>query len=213
MELIRVDTKRAYEIIREKITTLELKPGAPIDESKLTKELDMGLTPIREALKLLVHKHLVEAPLRGLYVTDVKVAELQKISDIRLLLEPYCARQAAKHATADDLVVLNALCQEQAKVPKNEPRKLFDVDHKFHQAIANAADNKYLAEILEQYYGLSQRLWYLALPHLEFLPKAVKTHLEMVESIKKHDADRAEEIMRNHIQNFYNKVFQILKEL
>ncbi len=213
MELARVDTQRAYELIREKITTLELKPGSSIDESRLAKEIDTGLTPVREALKLLIHEHLVEAPPRGLYVTDVKVDELQKISNIRLLLEPYTAREAAKHATADDLVILEALCQEQAEVPKDEPRKLFEVDHKFHHALAQAADNKYLAQILEQFYGLSQRLWFMALPHLGFLPDAVETHLEMVAAIKTGDSDRAAEIMKEHIQDFYDKVFKILKEM
>jgi len=213
MDLARVDTQRAYELIREKITTLELKPGSSIDESKLAKEIDTGLTPVREALKLLIHEHLVEAPPRGLYVTEVKIDELQKISNIRLLLEPYTARQAAKHATADDLIILEALCQEQAEVPRDEPRQLFEVDHKFHHALAQAADNKYLAQILEQFYGLSQRLWFMALPHLGFLPDAVETHLEMVEAIKTGNGDRAAEIMREHIQDFYDKVFKILKEM
>jgi len=213
MELVRVDTQRAYELIREKITTLELEPGSSIDESKLAQELDIGLTPVREALKLLLHEHLVEAPPRGLYVTDIKVEELQKISNIRLLLEPYTAREAAKHATDDDLVILEALCQEQAEVSRDEPRELFEVDHKFHHALAEAADNKYLAQILEQFYGLSQRLWFMALPHLEFLPGAVETHLEMVEAIKTGNGDRAAEIMREHIQDFYDKVFKILKEM
>lgn len=213
MELVRVDTQRAYELIREKITTLELEPGSSIDESKLAQELDIGLTPVREALKLLLHEHLVEAPPRGLYVTDIKVDELQKISNIRLLLEPYTAREAAKHATDDDLVILEALCQEQAEVPRDEPRQLFEVDHKFHHALAGAADNKYLAQILEQFYGLSQRLWFMALPHLGFLPDAVETHLEMVEAIKTGNGDRAAEIMREHIQDFYDKVFKILQEM
>jgi DNA-binding GntR family transcriptional regulator len=212
MELERIDTQRAYELIHEKITTLELLPGASIDEAALAKELDMGLVPVREALKLLIHNHLVEAPPRGLFVADVNIADLEQISDIRLILEPYCVRQAAKNAIPDDLVILDALCMEQAQILPDEPRQLFDLDHKFHQAIARAAKNKYLAEILEVFYGQSKRLWYLALPQLEFLPAAVETHVDMVEAIKNKDADKAEDIMRVHIQNFYDQVFQILKE-
>jgi len=184
MELERVDTQRAYELIREKITTLELAPGAPLDEGALARELGMGLVPVREALKLLIHDHLVDAPSRGLFVADVNIPDLEQISEIRLLLETYCVRQAAKHAIPDDLLVLEALCQEQAQIPPDQPRQLFDLDHKFHQAIARAAKNKYLAEILEDFYGQSKRLWYLALPHLEFLPAAVETHIELVEAIK-----------------------------
>ena len=51
MELERIDTQRAYESIREKITTLELAPGAPIDEGDLAQQLGMGMVPVREAIK------------------------------------------------------------------------------------------------------------------------------------------------------------------
>jgi len=50
MEMERVDTKRAYELIRERITTLALAPGAHINEQDLAAELEMGLVPVREAL-------------------------------------------------------------------------------------------------------------------------------------------------------------------
>jgi len=211
MELERVDTQRAYVLIHEKITTLELAPGAPIDEGALAKELDLGMVPVRDALKLLVHDHLVDAPPRGLFVAGINIPDLEQISEIRLLLEPYCVRLAAKHALPDDLVVLDALCVEQAQIPLDDPHQLFDLDHKFHQAIARAAKNKYLAEILEDFYGQSKRLWFLALPQLEFLPAAVESHVELVEAIKNKAMDRAEGIMREHIQNFYDKVFKIIK--
>ena len=98
-------------------------------------------------------------------------------------------------------------------MPPDEPRLLFELDHKFHQAIAQAAHNKYLADILDDFFGLSQRLWFLALPHLEFLPAAVEKHLELVAAIKAQDENHAEAIMRQHIQSFYDKVFETLQNL
>jgi DNA-binding GntR family transcriptional regulator len=108
--------------------------------------------------------------------------------------------------------VLEALSQEQSQIPTDQPKQLFDLDHKFHQAIARAARNKYLTEILENFYGHSKRAWFLALPHLDFLSTAVETHLEMVGAIKDGDADQAAEMMRDHVQGFYEKVFEILKK-
>jgi DNA-binding GntR family transcriptional regulator len=211
MELERVDTKRAYELIRERITTLELAPGAAIHEQKLAEDLEMGLVPVREALKLLAHENLVViTPRHGLYVADVNVPDLEQISEMRLALEGLCARLAAQRATPDDLVVLEALRQEQANTPAEDSRRLFDVDHKFHQAVAQAAHNKYLADSLERLFGLSQRLWYLVLPRLGFLPSAVEKHLELVGAIKDKDGDRAEEIMRQHVAQFYSQVREIL---
>jgi DNA-binding GntR family transcriptional regulator len=215
MELVRIDTQRAYEIIREKIISLELAPGSPIDEGKLAEELEMGIVPVREALNLLAHDHLVEVEpeARGLFVSKVEIPDLQQISEIRMLLEPYCARQATIHATADDIVVLEALSQEQGQIPQDQPKLLFDLDHKFHQAIARAAKNKFLAEILEDFYGYSKRAWFLVLPHLGFLPAAVESHLDMVQAIKDHNAERASQIMQDHVGDFYEKVFEILKTI
>ena len=206
MELIRVDTNRAYKLIREKIITLELEPGQPLDEGKLAQELKIAQTPVREALRLLIHDHLVEAPPRGLYVAPIDVDDLEKISAIRLHMETFAARQASQKATKDDLIVLNALCQEKV----TEIHQLLNLDHKFHQSIAQAAHNKYLTDVLEHFFGLSQRLWYLILPQLDFLPGAVESHIELVEAIKAGNGDRAEELMRHHIKSFYKKVIGIL---
>jgi DNA-binding GntR family transcriptional regulator len=211
MELVRVDTQRAYELIRARITTLGLAPGAPINDQRLAEELDMGLVPVREALKLLAHDDLVVVtPRHGLYVADVSVSDLEQISEMRLSLESLCARLAARRATSDDLAVLEALRQEQAALPPEDSHGLFDFDHRFHQAIARAAHNQYLTRTLDYFFGLSQRLWYLALPHLGFLPAAVQKHLDLVDAIKSGDADQAEQIMRNHVQDFYDKVRQVL---
>ena len=108
MELIRVDTQRAYELIWEKITTLELAPGSSINEPRLSEELDMSLTSVHEALKLLIHDELVVVTGRhGPYVADISLPDLEQLSEMRLALESLCARQAAKRATADDLAVLD----------------------------------------------------------------------------------------------------------
>jgi DNA-binding GntR family transcriptional regulator len=211
MELERVDTKRAYELIRERITTLALPPGTPLNEQALAAELGMALVPVREALKLLAHDNLVViSPRHGLYVSDVNVPDLEQLSEMRLALEGLSARLAAQRATPDDLVVLEALRAEQASTPAEDSQRLFAVDHKFHQAIARAARNRYLADTLERTFTLSMRLWYLALPKLGSLTGSVEQHLELVEAIKNGDADRAEQIMREHVQEFYDTVRIIL---
>ena len=211
MELVRVDTRRAYELIREQITSLELAPGSQINEQRLAGNMDMGVVPVREALKLLAHESLVIiTPRHGLYVAEVNVPDLVQLSEMRLALESLSARLAAERATADDLAILEALRHEQASTAATDTRQLLDVDHKFHQAVARAAHNKYLAEALDRLFGLSQRLWYLALPSLGFLPAAVENHLGLVEAIRQGHADEAERIMFDHVQSFYDQVREIL---
>jgi len=97
MELERIDTKRAYDLIRERITTLQLAPGAVIDEQELAASLDMGLAPVREALKLLVHDGLVlVTPRHGILVSDLNIPDLDQLSEMRLALEGLSARLAAQ---------------------------------------------------------------------------------------------------------------------
>lgn len=236
MELLRVDTKRAYDRIRDRITTLDLAPGSPINPQQLALDLGLALIAVQEALKLLAHENLVViTPRHGLYVSDVNAPDLQQLSETRLALEALSARFAAERATEDDLVVLEALRQEQAATPPGDTRRLLEVDHRFHQAIAKAARNKYLTEALEHLFGLSQRLWFMALqPHpaaisqakqrsaippaapqggteTGFLSTAVEKHLDLVEAIRAGDAGRAEQIMRSHVQGFYDQVVGALQ--
>lgn len=212
MELVRVDTQRAYDLIWEQITTLELAPGAPINEQKLAESLDMGAMPVREALKWLAHENLVDVTERhGIYVADVNTEDLQQLSEMRLSLESLSARLAAERALADDLVVLEALRKEQEALTAEEGRGLFDMDHRFHQAVAKAAHNRYLAQTLDRLFGLSRRLWYLVLPHLETLSSSVEMHVNLVGAIESGDADRAEEIMHEHVKDFYDEVREIIE--
>lgn len=204
MELQRIDTQHAYQELQERITTLQLEPGAPLNEQAVAAELGTGIVAVQEALKLLAHDGLVRiTPRHGIYVAEANVADLAELSELRLPLEGLAARLAAERATPDDLVVLDSLCREQASLPDGEPQRLFDLDHRFHQAIAAAAHNRYLARTLEQFFGLSRRLWFLALPKLASLPGAVEAHVALVEAIKTGDADRAEQLMRTHVAGFY----------
>lgn len=208
MEIERVDIQQAYHMIRDRITTLELAPGALINPQQLAAELYLPLFSVEEALKLLVHEHLVRiTPRHGAYVADVNIADLEQLSELRVDLESLAASLAAQRATADDLAVLDALRAEMAALSgdptRSQAEALFDVDGQFHRAIAHAARNVYLAQTLEHFFGLSLRLWYLVLPRLPFLPGAVEKHLALVDAIRRKDAAAAEEIARDHVREFY----------
>jgi DNA-binding GntR family transcriptional regulator len=211
MQLIGVDTQQAYKKIREMIVKLELEPGTVIDEVSLAEKLDLGQVPVREALKLLVHDTFVEIKKhQGIYISEIKIEDLELLSEVRLLMEGYAARLAAERATEDDVTIMEALIDEQKNIPEDDKNAWFVIDHKFHQAIATAAHNHYLRDSLEYYFGLSQRLWYLVLPKLDFLSLSVQEHVELVRAIEKHNPSVAEKIMTSHIQSFYNKVHQII---
>src|SRR5436309_9497117 len=94
---------RAYHAIREMIVSLELRPGAVIDERRLMERLGIGRTPTREALRRLAQERLVEVyPRRGMFVTSVEIHDLASLAEVRLVLESHVARLAAERATDED---------------------------------------------------------------------------------------------------------------
>ncbi len=204
MELERIDTQKAYNLIKEKIITLQLKPGAPVDEDALCAEVGLTPTAVREALKWLSHDHLVDiTPRHGIRVAEANPAELRELFEMRLPLETLCARMAAERATADDIVVMDALVREYERVKgAGNVDILLDLDHRFHSALADAAHNRYMRETLERFFGLSERLWYLASPQTEWVLNALDRHAELVQAIKARDAERAAGLMHQHVLDF-----------
>ncbi|MEE8391378.1 MAG: GntR family transcriptional regulator, partial [Anaerolineae bacterium] len=97
-------SEKAYRLIKEKIITLELSPSKVISEQSLMEDLGLGRTPIREALLQLAKEDLVTVvPRRGMFVADISITDLQKISEVRIVLEGFCARLAAQRITKDQI--------------------------------------------------------------------------------------------------------------
>src|SRR5947209_3280892 len=103
---------RAYVAIRDQLIMLEIQPNEPIDDDALARDLGVGRTPVREALKRLEGDRLVVSfPRRGTFATGVDITDLAHISEIRVQLEPLAARRAAERssrALRDELEALAA---------------------------------------------------------------------------------------------------------
>ncbi|MGA9533558.1 MAG: GntR family transcriptional regulator [Anaerolineales bacterium] len=212
MDLNRVDVEQAYQQIRQMIISLSLAPGETIDPGELASELETSQTSVHEALKLLAQEGLVALPPDGIFVGQVDIPNLRQLSELRILLEGFAARLAAERLSEDDLTILESLRKEQAHIPLEDPPRMFALDHRFHQAIARAAGNDYLAQALERFYGLSLRLWHLALPEPGVLAQAVEEHLDLVDALRSRDAERAERLMQEHVRAFYDRVLEVLEE-
>jgi DNA-binding GntR family transcriptional regulator len=198
---------KAYHEIRGLIVSLELAPGAVIDERELIERLEIGRTPVREALRRLSHEGLVEVyPRRGMFVTGVDVRELARLSEVREVLEPEAARLAAERATDTDRVELSALLAE-LDAGSSE---LMDLDERIHRAVYRAAHNDLLEATLEQYYVLALRIWSIALDRAHELEEAVEAHRTLLEAIQAGDGDRAADTMRAHVQDFEQSMHRVL---
>jgi DNA-binding GntR family transcriptional regulator len=198
---------QAYHAIRGLIVSLELAPGAVIDERQLVERLAIGRTPVREALRRLAQERLVEVyPRRGLFVTGVDVRELARLSEVREVLEPEAARLAAERATDADRRELGALLVEL----DTAGGELMALDERIHRAVYRAAHNDLLEATLEQYYVLALRIWSMALDRAHDLGEAVEEHRALLEAIRSGDAERAADTMRAHVRNFEQAMHRVL---
>src|SRR5919205_935348 len=93
---------RAYFGLRDRIVDLRLPPGSMLREDELMREMGIGRTPLREAVKRLALEHLVEVqPRRGTFVTAVDAADIVHITEVRAELEGYAAELAAVRMTGE----------------------------------------------------------------------------------------------------------------
>jgi DNA-binding GntR family transcriptional regulator len=203
--------ERAYGAIRDRIVSLELGPGAVIDERALIAALGIGRTPIREALRRLAQERLVEVyPRRGMFVTGVDVRDLARLSEVRAVLEPEAARLAALRATPREREELGALVAELGEQGGLGGRELIVVDERIHRSVYRLTHNQFLASTLEQYFVLALRIWYLALDQAVDLEEAVLEHAALLEAVRDGQGERAAALMADHVENFARSMRSVL---
>jgi DNA-binding GntR family transcriptional regulator len=202
-------SEKAYHQIKERIITLELAPSSLIDEQTLMNELNLGRTPIREAIQRLDSEGLVNVvPRRGTFVADVSITDLQKIFELRIFIEGLGARLAAQRITRRQIARMERTLQNLKE--QEDAESLMEVDRQFHELLYQATDNEFLVDVLSRFYDLSLRLWYLVLERLGDVQDSVEQHREIIEALKSRDADRAEALIQRHIREFQREIKAVL---
>jgi DNA-binding GntR family transcriptional regulator len=204
--------ERAYAELRDRLVTLRIPPGAAINEDALGRELALGRTPLREAIKRLALENLVVVyPRRGTFASDIDVADLTAICDVRITLEGHAAQRAAQRITPAQERELRALLEELAASRSCEDAgELMALDARVHRFVHRCAANPYLEQTLGRYLNLSLRIWHLVLERLPHLAARVHEHSDLLEAIGDHDADRARTIVMEHIGVFEEEIRAVL---
>lgn len=159
----RTLAESAYKRLRDDIITVQLKPGDPLDEKELSRELGVGLTPVRDALKRLRHERLaVIYPRRGTFVAEINISDERWLTEVRTDLEGLAAALAAEHATDEECAELKRMA-EAMEDSVEVSRDYITQDTEIHRAIYAASHNPYLEATLTQYSNLAMRIWHYGL--------------------------------------------------
>jgi len=204
-------THRAYLALREMIVTGSLKPGEKLKIDGLRKRLDIGASPIREALSLLVSDNLVDRlDQRGFRTAAISTANFEEILKLRCTLEDLAFREsiAAASESWEEAIVLAHHRMQRAKGAGPET---FEPLHKaFHMSLLANAQSPILLKFCSQLYDLNIRYRYLAGNALNYQRRDVgDEHTGILEAAVARDADLASARLLSH----YRKTGEFLTGL
>ena len=199
-------SQRSYLQIRKMIVTIDLPPGTILDENRLIQELDLGRTPIREALQRLSWEKLVNiVPRRGIFVSDIGITDLQRLFEMRTNLEILAARLASQRGTEEHWRLMeNALSSFSNQEEPQDAKKIIIIDEFCHQIIYRATDNKFLRDTLEALYALCLRLWFYFLPRLGDQVGLIVQHRKVLKAMRAKDIQGASDLLERHVLEFQN---------
>lgn len=196
---------QAYERLRDRLTMLEIRPGAMIQEALLATEMGIGRTPVREALKRLETDHLVVCyPRRGTFATQVDITALSDVSELRRHLEPVAAHKAALSAPPVLRQQMHELVRTLEELAGAEltNRAFMRADLDVHRLIYRATGNEHLEETLVRLDNLATRIWCLVLDRVPAVSGHVQEHVRLLEAVAAGRADDAAGLALDHVTSF-----------
>lgn len=188
-----------YESLREAISDGRIAAGERVREEEVARNLGVSRTPVREALQRLQQRGLlVLGAGRGLVVARLSQQQIVELYAMRQILEGSAARFAATHATPAEIAVLYQL-QEELKATEGDALLHTNLNRQFHQAIYEAAHNRYLLQTLDSLldsFALLRNTTF-RLPHRQ--RNSDEERRRIIAAIEKRDPDLAEKEAREHI--------------
>ena len=197
-----------FSKLEEEILSGELARGTALGEIALSKRLGVSRTPVRGALHRLAEEGLVEVlPNRGATVIGINIDDLIDIYNIRERLEGLASALAAKRATVDEISRLTEAVElADFYINKNDTEHIKELDTVFHSIIYSASGSRFLSRTLSELHRKikSYRKRSLSVPGR--LEKTALEHREILEAIKRGDAEEADRLTSNHIKYALNNM-------
>jgi DNA-binding GntR family transcriptional regulator len=191
-----------YDHLKLEILTGKLGSGSRLAEIALAKRLGVSRTPVREAVQRLAQDGLVEIEAnKGAKVRAVNALEVEHVYAVREVLDGLAAREAASHATPDDIRAMKTALEKLETCPANDYNAQIQSDLEFHNAIAQASQNPTLVAVLR---GLAESIIRVKLLTAKYMQDAItrSSHYQILAAIENHDAGLSEQTARAHVRDF-----------
>ncbi len=199
--------------LREAIVSGEIPPGSPIRLQEYVDRLSMSTVPIREALRFLEQKGLIERrPHRGVIVCEMSATDLEDTYKIRLDLESMAVRMAVPRIKEKDRIFLLGLVDEYEAALRADNGSAPDVHTKLHMSIYEYADSRWLRLLLPSLWDNSERYRRLQIPVRGTIEQRVEEHRLLVEACASGDSDVAAKELQAHLSRTMVGAIALLRE-
>lgn len=193
----------AKRVIRDKIISLELEPGAVISDRELASWMNLSRTPVREALLDLAKVKIVEIyPQRGSVVAPIDYNLVEEAQFVRSVLEVAVVQLACERATQEQLEQLKeSVALQEFYYQHGSSERLLEMDDEFHRLLFQIAGRMQAYEMMQSITVHFDRVRSLAVT-------AVKEHLWMsdhrniCEAVAAHDQEAARQLMEKHLNRY-----------
>ena len=206
----QTQAQRTYDMLLEMIALDELSEKSIFTELELTQMLQIGRTPLRDALRLLEFDSIIETiPRLGIRIREVRVEEYFLQSEVRTTVELMVIQRACTLADNDQRERLAKLNDNFAKIAALDDRlTLYRIDRSIHTFIDECCKNPYAVHALAPLRFYEQRIHYLLgriYPGTDEILN--REHIQYVSDIVAGDVDSA----ALHFQNMMEATLKLVK--
>lgn len=198
MKDVKPPQKDAYSSILEAIDVGVYRPGDRLVESDLAERFGMSRTPIREALQRLETQSLLTRDGRSLIVASLDHNQMAELYVVRTELEGLAARLAARHATDEEVQVLQDMVHDDRAL-MDDPSALARANRRFHKQIHLASHNRFLVQQLDLVHRSMALMATTSLAAQGRGEIALAEHQAIVDAITQRNEDAAYKALRDHI--------------
>lgn len=198
---------QVFEHLENDILSGKYSRGEILTEGKLSAELGVSRTPVREALRRLEQEHIIEESGKGSVVIGITEKDLADIFLIREQLECLAVSLASKKATEEQLNELKeALELQEFYLEKQDADRIKFMDNQFHKTLYKLSGSMTFFDILVPLHKKVQKYRRASLESKSRAQASVKEHRKIFEAIKDRNAELASEYAKEHVKNAYNHI-------
>jgi DNA-binding GntR family transcriptional regulator len=203
-----------FENLRQAIIRGDVAPGDRLVESRIAGVMDISRTPVREAIHKLEREGLLrKLPHGGFTVVHLSREDIEETFGIRCVLESYAARLAALNHSEEDLVPLEEKIREfQVCLAKGRLEELPKINTEFHNLLYALSRSPKLIKLINDLRDQIYRFRRILLKIDDWARTSNEDHRNMLEAIRKRDADGVEKLVKEHIEGGKKIVLKALED-